>query len=79
MTALPRRSVAVAGIVIDAQGRALLIRRPENGRCEPPGGVLELEETFADGACAARSRRRPASTSSQKRSQGSTRTWPAAS
>ncbi|MFD0688455.1 NUDIX hydrolase [Actinomadura fibrosa] len=49
MTALPRHSVAVAGIVIDDQGRALLIRRPENGRWEPPGGVLELEETFADG------------------------------
>src|SRR5262249_16194697 len=42
-------SVAVAGIVIDDQGRALLLKRPEDGRWEPPGGVLELEETFADG------------------------------
>lgn len=48
MTDLPRHSVAVAGIIID-QGRALLIRRPENGRWEPPGGVLELDETFTEG------------------------------
>jgi ADP-ribose pyrophosphatase YjhB (NUDIX family) len=46
---LPRHSVAVAGIVIDDQGRALLIQRPENGRLEPPGGVLELGETFHEG------------------------------
>jgi ADP-ribose pyrophosphatase YjhB (NUDIX family) len=46
---LPRHSVAVAGIVIDDQGRALLIQRPENGRWEPPGGVLELDETFHEG------------------------------
>jgi ADP-ribose pyrophosphatase YjhB (NUDIX family) len=46
---LPRHSVAVAGIVINDQGRALLIQRPENGRWEPPGGVLELGETFHDG------------------------------
>lgn len=49
MSALPRHSVAVAGIVIDDEGRALLIQRPENGRWEPPGGVLELDETFQDG------------------------------
>lgn len=48
-TDLPRHSVAVAGIVIDGQGRALLIQRPENGRWEPPGGVLELGETFQAG------------------------------
>jgi 8-oxo-dGTP diphosphatase len=46
---LPRHSVAVAGIVIDAQGRALLIQRRENGRWEPPGGVLELDEIFDQG------------------------------
>ena len=46
---LPRHSVAIAGILIDGQGRALLIQRPENGRWEPPGGVLELTETFRDG------------------------------
>jgi 8-oxo-dGTP diphosphatase len=48
-TDLPRHSVAVAGIVIDGQGRALLVQRPENGRWEPPGGVLELDETFHEG------------------------------
>jgi 8-oxo-dGTP diphosphatase len=48
-TELPRHSVAVAGIVIDDHDRALLVQRPENGRWEPPGGVLELGETFYDG------------------------------
>jgi 8-oxo-dGTP diphosphatase len=46
---LPRHSVAVVGIVIDDQGRALLVRRRDNGRWEPPGGVLELDETFEQG------------------------------
>ena len=41
--------MAVAGIIIDSQNRALLLRRPENGRWEPPGGVLELDETITDG------------------------------
>jgi 8-oxo-dGTP diphosphatase len=49
MNALPRHSVAVAGIVIDDRGRALLVRRRDNGRWEPPGGVLELEESITDG------------------------------
>jgi ADP-ribose pyrophosphatase YjhB (NUDIX family) len=42
-------SVSVAGIVIDGQGRALLVRRHDNGHWEPPGGVLELDETVVDG------------------------------
>ncbi|WP_395108342.1 NUDIX hydrolase [Actinomadura sp. SCN-SB] len=49
MSDLPRHSVAVAGIIIDTQRRALLLRRPENGRWEPPGGVLELHESITDG------------------------------
>ncbi|WP_433188708.1 NUDIX hydrolase [Actinoallomurus sp. CA-150999] len=49
MSDLPRHSVAVAGIVIDDCGRALLVRRRDNGRWEPPGGVLELDETITDG------------------------------
>lgn len=49
MSDLPRHSVAVAGIIIDSQHRVLLLRRPENGRWEPPGGVLELDETITDG------------------------------
>jgi 8-oxo-dGTP diphosphatase len=45
----PRHSVSVAGIVIDDHGRALLIRRLDNRRWEPPGGVLELGEGIHDG------------------------------
>jgi ADP-ribose pyrophosphatase YjhB (NUDIX family) len=46
---LPRHSVSVSGIVIDDHGRALLIRRRDNHRWEPPGGVLELDESIHDG------------------------------
>jgi len=45
----PRHSVSVSGIVIDDHGRALLIRRRDNQRWEPPGGILELGETIRDG------------------------------
>ena len=45
----PSRSVSVAGVVLDNQDRALLIRRRDNGRWEPPGGVLELGERIHDG------------------------------
>jgi 8-oxo-dGTP diphosphatase len=46
-----RHSVSVAGVVIDDQGRALLIRRRDNRHWEPPGGVLELEESVESGLC----------------------------
>ncbi|MGB8405908.1 MAG: NUDIX hydrolase [Mycobacterium sp.] len=46
---MPKHSVSVAGIVVDDQDRVLVIRRDDNGRWEPPGGVLELEESFEDG------------------------------
>jgi 8-oxo-dGTP diphosphatase len=46
---LPRHSVSVGGIVVDDHGRALLIRRLDNRRWEPPGGVLELGEAIHDG------------------------------
>jgi len=42
-------SVSVAGVVIDHQGRALLVQRRDNGHWEPPGGVLESGETIPDG------------------------------
>lgn len=42
-------SVSVAGVVVDDQGRALIVRRRDNGRWEPPGGVLELKEGVRDG------------------------------
>lgn len=41
----PKHSVSVAGIVVDDQDRILVIQRRDNGQWEPPGGVLELDET----------------------------------
>lgn len=45
----PRHSVSAAAVITDDYGRALLIRRADNGHWEPPGGVLELGETIEDG------------------------------
>jgi ADP-ribose pyrophosphatase YjhB (NUDIX family) len=45
----PRHSVSVAGAIVDDQGRVLAIRRADNRQWEPPGGVLELDETIEDG------------------------------
>jgi 8-oxo-dGTP diphosphatase len=48
--ALPaRHSVSVAGVIVDDCCRALLSRRRDNQRWEPPGGVLELAEYIEDG------------------------------
>jgi 8-oxo-dGTP diphosphatase len=44
-----RHSVSVAAVIVDSQGRALLIQRRDNARWEPPGGVLELGETITAG------------------------------
>lgn len=49
MPTTPKHSVSVAGIVVNDQGRVLVIRRDDNGRWEPPGGVLELDESPEDG------------------------------
>ncbi|MER5266939.1 NUDIX hydrolase [Actinosynnema sp. NPDC002837] len=49
MTDTPRHSVSVAGIVVNNVGKVLVIQRRDNGRWEPPGGVLELTETFEEG------------------------------
>jgi ADP-ribose pyrophosphatase YjhB (NUDIX family) len=49
MPGQPRHSVSVAGVVVDDAGRALLIRRRDNGHWEPPGGVLELDEDIERG------------------------------
>lgn len=49
MADTPKHSVSVAGIVVDDAGRILVIRRRDNGHWEPPGGVLELDESFEDG------------------------------
>lgn len=46
---LPKHSVSVAAAVIDEEGRALAVQRRDNGKWEPPGGVLELGETISEG------------------------------
>lgn len=49
-TQTPRHSVSVAGVILnDDASRVLLVKRRDNGRWEPPGGVLELDETIEDG------------------------------
>ena len=45
----PRHSVSIAAVVVDDAGRVLVTRRRDNGRWEPPGGVLEVEESILDG------------------------------
>jgi ADP-ribose pyrophosphatase YjhB (NUDIX family) len=49
MTELPRHSVSVTGVVLREDGRVLAIKRSDDGRWVPPGGVLELDETPEDG------------------------------
>jgi 8-oxo-dGTP diphosphatase len=49
MTGAPKHSVSVAGIVIRDDGLILAVQRRDNARWEPPGGVLELGETFEEG------------------------------
>ncbi|MCC3769724.1 NUDIX hydrolase [Streptomyces sp. UNOC14_S4] len=41
----PLHSVAVVGAVVRDDGRVLAIKRADNGRWAPPGGVLELDES----------------------------------
>jgi 8-oxo-dGTP diphosphatase len=45
----PMHSVSVAGVVVRDDGRVLAVRRRDNHHWEPPGGVLELAETFDQG------------------------------
>ena len=45
----PKHSVSVAAAILDDAGRFLVIRRADNGHWEPPGGVLELNESITDG------------------------------
>jgi ADP-ribose pyrophosphatase YjhB (NUDIX family) len=49
MADTPRHSVSVAAAIVNDDGRLLAIRRRDNGRWEPPGGILELNETIEDG------------------------------
>jgi ADP-ribose pyrophosphatase YjhB (NUDIX family) len=41
--------VSVAAAVVNDDGRLLTICRRDNGHWEPPGGVLELDETIEEG------------------------------
>jgi ADP-ribose pyrophosphatase YjhB (NUDIX family) len=45
----PKHSVSVAGVVVRDDGRILAVQRRDNAHWEPPGGVLELDETFEQG------------------------------
>ena len=45
----PRHSVSVAAVITNDRGQALLIQRRDNSQWEPPGGVLELDESIEDG------------------------------
>lgn len=42
-------SVSVAAVIVDNVGRVLITQRRDNGKWEPPGGVLENEESIIDG------------------------------
>ena len=45
----PRHSVSVAAAIVSQTGQVLAVRRRDNGHWEPPGGILELDETIQAG------------------------------
>ncbi|MDT0303999.1 NUDIX hydrolase [Streptomonospora wellingtoniae] len=45
----PQHSVSVTGVVVRQDGRVLVIKRADDGRWVPPGGVLERHETPEQG------------------------------
>lgn len=45
----PRHSVSVAAAVVRPDGRVLAIKRRDNSKWEPPGGVLEPHEPILEG------------------------------
>ncbi|MEV8638186.1 NUDIX domain-containing protein [Streptosporangium sp. NPDC051023] len=45
MPHFPRHSVSVTAAVFNEDGRALAIKRRDDGRWVPPGGIVELDET----------------------------------
>jgi 8-oxo-dGTP diphosphatase len=45
----PKHSVSVAGVVVRPDGAVLVVQRRDNSHWEPPGGVLELNESFEQG------------------------------
>lgn len=46
-----KHSVSVAGVVVNRENQFLVVQRRDNGKWEPPGGVLELDESFEQGVC----------------------------
>ena len=50
-TVLPKHHVAATGIVLNRDGKVLLVRRRDNSDREPPGGVVELDDSL-EGAVA---------------------------
>jgi 8-oxo-dGTP diphosphatase len=49
MVDTPKHSVSVARIFVNNVGDVLIIQRRDNGQWTPPGGVLELDESFEAG------------------------------
>jgi 8-oxo-dGTP diphosphatase len=45
----PRHSVSVSAVIVNDDDQVLAVQRRDNGRWEPPGGVLELNESIEDG------------------------------
>ena len=45
----PLHSVSIAAAIVDEFGRVLVTQRRDNGHWEPPGGVLEPQESILDG------------------------------
>ena len=48
-TTQAKHSVSVAGVIVNDQDQALLVQRRDNQHWEPPGGILELDESIEDG------------------------------
>src|SRR3954451_2756179 len=49
MPSSPQHSVSVAAVIVNEHGQVLMTQRRDNGHWEPPGGVLELNESIVDG------------------------------
>lgn len=49
MSDQPSYSVSVAGVVVDPDGRVLVIKRRDNGDWQAPGGILEMGEAIRQG------------------------------
>jgi 8-oxo-dGTP pyrophosphatase MutT (NUDIX family) len=45
----PQHSVSVAAVIVNDAGQILMTQRRDNGHWEPPGGVLELDESIVEG------------------------------